>query len=103
MLVVPALCFVLLVLLLLVRVVPLEDGVLLGVHGESADVQCNFVSGVCFYLSLTSLFPSVLSLPTGFSISGFRFWLFQVLVARSLSGGVHVRSLVVVVLPFWCL
>ena len=48
MLVGAALLFVLLALLLLVRVVPLEDGVLLGVPSESVDVQFDFVSGVGF-------------------------------------------------------
>ena len=48
MLVGAALLFVLLALLLLVRVVPLEGGVLLGVLGESVDVQFDFVSGVGF-------------------------------------------------------
>ena len=48
MLVGAALLFVLLALLRLVRVVPLEGGVLLGVHGESVDVQFDFVSGVGF-------------------------------------------------------
>ena len=43
-----ALLFVLLALLRLLRVVPHEGVVLLGGHGESADVQCDFVSGVGF-------------------------------------------------------
>ena len=42
------LLFVLFALLQIVHVVPLEDGVLLGVLGESVDVQFDFVSGVGF-------------------------------------------------------
>ena len=42
------LLFVLLVLLRLLGVVPHKGEVLLGGHGESADVQCDFVSGVGF-------------------------------------------------------
>ena len=42
------LLFVLLALQQIVHVVPLGDGVLLEVLGESVDVQFNFVSGVGF-------------------------------------------------------
>ena len=57
------LLFVLFVLLQIVHVVPLGHGVLLEILGESVDVPFDFVSGVGFLLSLTALFPSVLSSP----------------------------------------
>ena len=42
------LLFVLFALLQIVHVVPLKGGVLLEVHGESVDVQFDFISGVGF-------------------------------------------------------
>ena len=89
------------VLLRLVRVCRGEGGVPPGGHGEYAVFWSIIVSVGGFWHSLSVPLPIMLLLLIVFEFSGFLFWSIQLGVARSLTVGVQVWSLDVVVLRVW--